>query len=148
MEDYEINERTLAILPYKNKAKVYEENNIYIVEKNTHSIMEESCEYFGSSLEGRQKGTTSLIGVTHKTPIIVEESKEIIFFPTTSPRLSTCAWISLNNLESYEEENGKIKLTFNNNEIVFVDTSYGIVDNQVLRATRLESTLRKRKKNQ
>ncbi len=147
MEDYEINEKTLAIIPYKDKSKVYEDNSVFIIDSDVSSIMENSCEYFGSTLKGRQKGTTSLIGITHKTPIIVEESREIIFFPTSSPRLKTCAWISLNNLETYEEQDNKIKLKFNNNETIYLDISYGIIDNQVLRATRLESTLRKRKKN-
>ena len=147
IEDYEINERTLAIVPFEEKSKVYEEDNVYIVDKDVHTIMEESCEYFGSSLEGRQKGTTSLLGITHKTPIIIEESKEIIFFPTSSPRLSNCSWVSLNNLDSYKKSGGNIKLKFNNNEEVELKTSYGIIDNQVLRATRLESMLRKRKKN-
>lgn len=147
MEDYEINEDTLAIIPFENKSKVYEDNEVYIINKSVHSIMEDSCEYFGSSLKGRQKGTTSLIGVTHKTPIIVEESKEIIFFPTASPRLNTCSWISLNNLKKYQKESQKIKVQFNNNKEIILDISYGIIDNQVLRATRLESTLRKRKKN-
>ena len=147
MEDYEINEKTLAIIPYKDKSKVYEDNSVFIIDSDVSSIMENSCEYFGSTLKGRQKGTTSLIGITHKTPIIVEESREIIFFPTSSPRLKTCAWISLNNLETDEEQDNKIKLKFNNNETIYLDISYGIIDNQVLRATRLESTLRKRKKN-
>ena len=147
MKDYEINEQTLAIIPWKNKSKVYEKEINFVVDKSVHTIMEESCEYFGSSLEGRQKGTTSLIGIRHKTPIIIEESKEIIFFPTSSPRGNNCSWISLNNLENYKKENDKIRLRFNNKKEINMDISYGIIDNQVLRATRLESILRKRKEN-
>ena len=145
MKDYEINEKTLAIIPFEDRAKVFEENESFIVEKSVRSIMEESCEYFGSTLDGRQKGTTSLLGITHKTPIIVEETKEIIFFPTSSPRSNKCSWISLNNLENYEKKSKNIVLNFSNNEQIELDTSYGIIDNQVLRATRLESILRKRK---
>lgn len=146
MENYEINEKTLAIIPYKNKSMVYEEDEAFVVDKNSFAIMENSCEYFGSSLQGRQKGTTNLTGITHKVPIIIEESKDIIFFPTASPKSKECAWISLNNLDKYEKANDKIKLKFNNNKELFLNISYGILDNQVLRASRLESTLRKRKK--
>ena len=146
MKDYEINEKTLAVIPSgTSKSKVYEDNDEFFVDKDVHTIMEESCQYFGSTLEGRQKGTTSLLGITHKTPIIVEETKEIIFFPTSSPRREICAWVSLNNLESYKKVDDKILLTFANNKEVELNTTYGIIDNQVLRATRLESILRKRK---
>ena len=147
MKDYEINEQTLAIVPWDEKSKVYEKNNNFLVDCNVRTIMEKSCEYFGSTLEGRQRGTTSLIGVRHKTPIIIEESKEIIFFPTSSPKSNNCSWISLNNLEGYKEDNNKIKLRFSNKKEIKMDISYGIIDNQVLRATRLESILRKRKEN-
>lgn len=107
--------------------------------------MEDSCEYFGSSLSGRQKGTENLIGVSYKAPIIIEESKNIIFFPTTSPRLKNCNWISLNNLERYYTKNNKIVLEFKNKQKIMLNLSYGIIDNQILRASRLESVLRGRK---
>lgn len=147
MNNYEINENTLAIIPQANKSHVYEKKNSFIVNKTVHSIIEESCKYFGSTLEGRKLGTTFLTGITHKAPIIIEESKEIIFFPTASPRLNTCSWISLNNLEKYEKKDNKMKLIFNNHAEIFIDISYEIINNQVLRATRLESILRKRKQS-
>ncbi len=144
-DEYEINEETLALIPIKNKTKVYELNENFVVNKSVKEIMEESCEYFGSSLLGRQKGTTNLIGVTHKAPIIVEETKELIFFPTTSPRLEKCSWISLNNLNTHYRNKDKIVIEFQNNQKIELDVSYGIIDNQILRATRLESVLRQRK---
>lgn len=147
MKEYEINSDTLALINDNEKTKVYENNSIFIVDKSANKIMEDSCEYFGSSLSGRQKGTFNLIGVTHKSPIIVEETKEIIFFPTVSPRLKECSWISLNNIEKYYHEGKKVIIIFKNGQQIELKTSYGIVDNQILRATRLESVLRGRKKS-
>lgn len=146
MQDYEINTDTLALINEKDKTKVYEKDNVFYVDKSANKIMEDSCEYFGSSLSGRQKGTFNLIGVTHKCPVIVEETKEIIFFPTISPRLKNCNWISLNNIEKYYNEKGKVVIIFKNGQKLELPTSYGIVDNQILRATRLESVLRGRKR--
>lgn len=146
MQDYEINTNTLALINEKEKTKVYETDSVFYVDKSANKIMEDSCEYFGSSLSGRQKGTFNLIGVSHKSPIIVEETKEIIFFPTVSPRLKNCNWISLNNIEKYYNEKGKVVIIFKNNQKLELSTSYGVVDNQILRATRLESVLRGRKK--
>lgn len=146
MNEYEINSETLAIIPEdKNLTRIYENEKTFLVNRPSLEIMEESCAYFGSSLIGRQKGTQSLIGISHKAPIIIEESKEIIFFPTTSPRLEKCSWISLKNIEKYYRENGTINIEFKSGKKISFPLSYGVLDNQILRATRLESVLRQRK---
>ena len=147
MNHYKINKRTLAIVPIsKSKSKIYEYNNVIVIKKNTEQVIKENCEYYGSSYEGRKKGTTELIGVTHKSPIIIEDTHHIIFFPTSSPRLKTCSWISLNNLESYESYENKSILKFQNELSIQLPVSNKIIDNQVLRATRLDSVSRHRKK--
>lgn len=145
MQEYEINTDTLALINENDKTKVYESNNSFYVYKNANKIMEESCQYFGSSFLTTSQGTFNLIGVSHKCPIIVEETKEIIFFPTTSPRLKTCCWISLNNILRYYRLKDKVIIEFKNKEKIELPLSYGSIDNQVLRATRLESVLRGRK---
>ena len=145
MKEYEINEDTLALISLDDKTRVFETNKNFIVEKEVSQIMEDSCAYFGSSLVGRQKGTESLIGVSYKAPIIVEETKNIIFFPTCSPRIKSCNWISLNNLERYYSKNQKIVLEFKNKQKIMLNLSFGVIDNQILRATRLEAVLRGRK---
>ena len=148
MKNYEINSETIALIPITStKTKVYELENEFVVDKSGLKIMEESCEFFGSSLEGRQKGTKRLIGITHKSPVIVEESRNIIFFPTNSPRLEKCCWISLNNLENISKLPNNSLLIFKNSRELYLDISFNILDNQILRATRLESVSRKRRKN-
>ena len=146
LENYEININTLAIIPIDTKiSKVIEIDNNFIVKRKTTEIVDQSCKYFGSSYIGRQEGTKNLIGINYKCPIVVEETREIIFFPTSSPRFSDCFWISLNNINSYKKFNGSSKIIFNNNEEIIVNISYESLQNQILRATMLESVLRKRK---
>ena len=145
MEDYEINSNTLALISKNDKTKVYETNRSFIVDKSANEIIEDSCSFFGSSLSGRQKGTASLIGVTYKCPIIIEESKNIIFFPTCSPRISSCSWISLNNIENYYSNgSGRVIIKFKNGQKILLSSTFGIIENQILRSTRLESVLRGR----
>ena len=146
MKDYEINEDTLAIIPkeYK-KTIVYEKNNKYVIEENVNKIMEDSCLYFGSTLKGRQIGSTSLLNITHKVPILIEETSEIIFFPTSSPRLKECSWISLNNIKSYDRDKNGSKITFNDGSIVNLPISYGMLNNQILRSSRLQYMINQRK---
>ncbi len=145
LKDYEINNRTLALYAMENKTRVYEEDSNFIVDKPANKIMEDSCSYFGSSLLGRRKGTESLIGVSYKAPIIVEESNEIIFFPTASTRVNSCSWLRLSKIDRYYYKNNHLIVKFKNGDKILLDTSYGVIDNQILRATRLESVLRGRK---
>jgi competence protein ComK len=146
MQNYEINNDTLAIIPISNyKSKIIEKNNVIEVDMTPIKIIDNSCKFFGSSYKGRLYGTKNLIGVSHKAPIIVEESREIIFFPTNSPRLYDCAWLSLKHINDYKRNLDNSAVTFNSGYNLELEISYGSLDNQILRAARLESVLRKRK---
>ena len=146
MKDYEVNSDTLAIIAKDDKKSlVFEDNYSFEVDKSSYKIMEESCEYFGSSISGRQKGSKSLTGITHKVPIIIEETSNLIFFPTNSPRLESCSWISLNNIKDYYKNKKGSKILFNNGQELELDISYGILNNQILRSSRLQAKLNERK---
>lgn len=148
MKDYEISKETLAIIPYgKNSSIVYEKDCNFIVNNTPNNIMDESCRYYGSTIQGRQKGTTNLTGISYKAPIIINEDGNIIFFPTASPRLKKCCWISLNNIESYyyDFEKNLCIIIFDNKEKMEFDMSYCVLNNQILKSHRLESIINKRK---
>lgn len=145
MENYEINKETLAIIPIEEElSRVVEEKKEYIVRASVIKIIDDSCKFFGSSYEGRFEGTKTIMGVSHKSPIIIEETTKMIFFPTTSPRLSTCSWIALNNIKDYYRSEDNTVIIFNCGKKIKLHLSYPIIDNQVLRATRLEALLNKR----
>lgn len=148
LQNYEINNKTVALYAMKDKTRVYEEDKSFLINKPANEIMEDSCSYFGSSLAGRKKGTESLIGVSYKAPVIVEESHNIIFFPTASPKLDTCSWLRLSMIDCYYYQNNELVVKFKNGEKILLNTSYGILDKQILRATRLECVLRGRKEKQ
>ena len=144
--DYEINTATLAIVPIDEKtSKVYEEEEEYIINKSSNAIIKENCEFYGSSYEGRCIGTKSLTGIKTKYPIIIEESRNIIFFPTTSTRTHQSSWIALNKIKSYSQKKKQSKIEFKNDTKVDFDISYYSLDNQVCRATMLKSKLYDRK---
>lgn len=144
--NYEINSTTIAIVPVEEKvSKVMELEDSFLVNQSTTEIIDESCKFFGSSYSGRQEGTKKLIGVNYKSPIIIEETLELIFFPTASPRIQDCVWISLNHIEDYYKKDFSTFIDFKNGNHLELEISYGSLENQILRATRLESILRKRK---
>lgn len=145
--NYEINSNTLAIIPYfNNQSKVIESEGEYIVDGTPYDVMEHSCEYFGSSLEGRLKGSKNILGSIYKAPVMVEEYRGLIFFPIKSITLNDeNVWISLKSVIKYEKEDNKTRLFFNNNDSLLLDIPYYSFENQVLRATRLEAVMKNRK---
>ncbi len=147
MDTYEINEDTLALIPTnEDNVKVYEMDNIFDYSGSCNEIMDNSCKYYGSTYEGRREGSKYILGASYKLPIIIEESKFLIFFPTESPLLDSCIWLSLNNIEKIEKNSLDTTIYFVNNKKINIPISYKIIENQILRATRLESLLRKRQK--
>lgn len=145
MENYEINDNTIALIFNNYKTLVYEKEKSFIINKLPNEIIKYSCEYFGSSFKGRLEGTKFLTGLTHKPPIIIEESKEIIFFPLSSPRLNTCSWIRNKYVDKYEKLVDGCNILLLNGMILKLNCSYEIINNQILRSSRLESIIRYRK---
>jgi len=144
--NYEITFDTQVIMPIKDtNTRVIESEDEYIINNTPLEILEHSCEYFGSSLEGRKEGTKKMLGITYKPPIIVEESREMIFFPTNSPENIDCIWINLGKIEKYYKINSKkTAILFKNGDIMDFNLSYGSLSNQILRATRLKFILEER----
>ncbi len=144
---YEINDGTLAVLfKESGKSEILEEDNQYVFEEKPYKIMDYSCQYFGSSYEGREQGSQNILGSSrYKVPVIVEESRDLIFFPTVSPSSYDCSWIALNQIKSYEKMDQNTKIIFKNNQEIILPISYRSIENQILRATRLEAIMHRRK---
>ena len=147
-EDYEINVDTLLLIPIDyNKTKVIEKGDVFIVKCSTLSIIKKSCLFFGSSYEGRKAAIKYLIGIDMKVPILIEESRNIIFFPTASCVNQNSIWVSYQNLLKYSKKNEfSTILYFENNKKIVIEVKYNLIDNQVIRCLKLDTILLKRKK--
>jgi competence protein ComK len=87
MVEYEINESTQLIKPINNnKSIICEENTEDEINNSSNKIIKYNCSFYGSSYIGRCEGTKALTGIKTKFPIIIEESRNIIFFPNSSVR--------------------------------------------------------------
>lgn len=148
IEEYYINEDTLLLIPNgKNKTKIIDINGIYYIKKSVFEIVDESCQYYGSSYGGRYIGAKKLLEMEYKLPIILDEVKEVVIFPTCSPRQQNCIWINVNNIESYTKMKEFSIIKFTNNTTQNLNISYNCLENQILRATFLMMKLKKRKNN-
>lgn len=146
---YEVNNGTLAVLPNgEDSSLVYEDDNRYIIQEKAYKIMDDSCKYFGSTYEGRKNGSKEILGAEYKVPIIVEDSNNLIVFPTTSPFSEDCVWISLKRVKNiFKIDSFNTKILFDNNVEIIVPCSFRSVENQLSRASRLDLILRNRKNN-
>ena len=146
MKSYKITENTLAIVPLsKKKTVVYENHDYFILDKNVSSVINENCEYYGSSIDGRLKGTYAMLGFGYKAPIVMSEQDNMIFFPTSSPRLNDCSWINVNNIRSIDKNDKKTTIIFTNGEEIEIEASYNIIKNQYFKSLQLNSALKNRK---
>ena len=145
---YEISNGTLAIVPNEDdNSLIYEDNERFIVEESPFKIMEDSCKYFGSTYKGRKDSAKEILGAEYKIPVVIEDSTNLIVFPTTSPKAEDCAWICLNRVKNINKvDSFNTKITFDNDRELIVPCSYRSIENQLSRASRLDVILRKRKK--
>ena len=131
--EYEINKGTLAIVPNEiDESLVYEDEERFLIHQSPFQIMEESCKYFGSTYEGRKDSAKAILGAEYKVPVIVEDTDNLIVFPTTSPKSEECIWISLKRVKSFEKiDSINTKVIFDNNREIIVPVSYRTLENQI-----------------
>lgn len=140
---YIIKEKTFALIPCKEGTKILEDKNKLIVKEDTTGIVAKNCFMNGSTLDGRQKGSSYLVGTSYKPPIIINECKNIILIPTHSHRNQLCVWINFQNiLTYYAVGEKKTMIEFINHEKIEINLSFSVFDKQILRATRLKFALR------
>ena len=143
---YEINDETLAILPFEDgHSKVIESRDEYVINDSPYEVMEHSCKYFGSSFQGRLLGSKDILGSVYKSPIIVEESQKLIFFPTEALSSENVSWLSYNNIRNIEKYNKQTRIIFKNGESIVVDCPYFSVKNQIFRCNMLDTISENRK---
>lgn len=145
MLNYEITNKTCALIAINEKeTEVIELNKKFIIQSKITNILKKSCEFYGCTLDGRRKGSQAQLGMKYKLPIIIENTKELIFFPTSSPRLQDCSWISLKNIKDYKETNFGSLIEFIDDNQINIPISLESLENQIFRATKLMLITRKR----
>lgn len=139
---YEVNPHTMIIFPKKSGSIVYSE--IYEVDSHYTSkftpfeLIKTSCNFFGSSYEGRKEGTKHLIGVTHKPPIIIDPVTSTYVFPTAAPNSEDCIWIFPQHIKDYKTVGyNHTLITFSNQQTVEIDMSLASFNNQIARTSML-----------
>lgn len=144
---YEINEETIAMIPInENMTKIIEVSKEYDIPQGTFEILEENCEYYGSTYNGRIKSAQKILNYSYKLPLLVEETEQLIFFPTKSSSSEDCCWINHNYVKTREKIGNKTRVTFENGTQKEFNISKLSFKNQLLRAGMLDAIISKRVK--
>lgn len=148
LDSYEINDETIIIEPYDiGKSKVYEYEDEFIVNMIPLTIVKNSCLFFGATYEGRKEASKDILGIDMKAPIIVEETRNIIFFPVNGCLSKNSLWISYQNLLKYSKVDSNTSLLyFKGSKSKKVNVKYNLIDNQIIRCIKLDTLLLKRRK--
>ncbi len=145
---YEIDLSTLMLIGLDNNStKIVTVDNDFVITESSKKIIDNSCKFFGSCLTDRIKATNRLVKMASKTPIVVEDTRNIIFFPLKSTREKNNIWISFNNLNKYSKDDSKTILEFKSGKKIVLNFSYYIIDNQVTRSLILDYEINKRRKS-
>lgn len=143
-KDYIISSETVAVMSYdKGNSKIIEDNNIISVSMLPYDILDLSCKYFGSSLLGRVEGSKYYLGSSYKVPILIDESRNIVFFPTRAYKTEKNCWIAYDKVDNYVKDNDGVKIKFYNGQVIIINESFGVFENQYLRAQKLHNKISK-----
>ncbi len=146
MDILEISSKTCDLsFKGENSCTFLEGAKEYNINMPLQKVINYNCEYYGSSFEGRVKGAQNSLGMKYKLPIIIEESRELVFFPTKAYNSENCSWIALNNIMKYEKSENGTTVTFNTGIKKNYEISIESFENQMLRATKLLLNLKNRK---
>ena len=146
IEEYYVTSDTLLLVSFgKNKTKIYDVNGNSVIKKTPFEIIDESCQYYGSSYSGRYVGAKRMLDMDYKLAIIMDEVKGEHMFPTCSPKSDDCCWICVNNIENYEKYKKTAIIKFINGMTYEINISFNSLENQIMRATMLLMKLKKRK---
>lgn len=136
--DYIINKNTNYLM-FDNNCTIINELSTELVfpGNNLKIILENSCRYYGSSLQGRIVGARNLIKSRYRIPIMISEKSNILVFPLSGKKNGEIIWFNFNMIKSYEKNGEFVNITFANGEVKKFMISYAVFNNQILKCSRM-----------
>jgi len=141
VEKYIINNKTVALMKKNNKTIIYNVDKVYVFNKNINKILDFSCNYYGSSLEGRKISAKNILNVKYKLPILIDEKNNITLIQINSPRNLKCLYLVTNKIVDYEEYNDNLKVICVNNINFYINISKNSFEKMLIKSFKLNNIL-------
>lgn len=134
--NYIINNNTVYLKVKNEDVYVKEINNEITLRENILKLLNNSCIYYGSSLKGRILGAKSLIKSKYKLPLIISE-KNNLFFINIKDKNGYEYWLNFQYIKDYIYVDNLLKIFFVSDKSLFINCSWTIFNNQMLKCSRL-----------
>jgi len=145
VENYVINNKTIALLKENNKTIIYDVDNKLVFNTHINKIIKYNCNYYGASLKGRKKSAKEILNIKYKIPIVLDEMNNIAIIQLSSPRNKECLFISVNSVIDYRKCDNFLEIICLNNQIFKVNISKYNFEKMLLKTIRLNNILKYRK---
>lgn len=143
MENYIINNKTVAILKKKNKTVIYDVEKVRVINKNINKVLEDNCNFYGSSLSGRKKSAKNILNIKYKAPLII--TNNVILLQINNIRNEECLFLVLNKIIDYKYEGENLKILCVNKLIFKLNISKSSFEKMLIKAIKLDNILKWKK---
>ncbi|MFS0645246.1 competence protein ComK [Siminovitchia sp. 179-K 8D1 HS] len=150
VHEYIVHKETMAILnQYDEHGKlcslVMEEGEIYQVCTSPLTVIKQSIQYYGGSLNGAILGAKEALGRISMPPVMINASQGICWFPSKSITHEDCIWFAVDHIKDYEPLAGKtLQVHFHNGDSIIIESTYDRFEKKVNRAYKLKNIMERR----
>lgn len=152
MKKYIVNAETVALMEeldvYGNSyTRIIEGRNTFVVEISLREILEDTLNYYCTTLEGAIRGAKSILGEKYHPPILINASEGLIMLPCGPIRRKNSIWIASNQIIKLEQL-GKETIVFTEyGHQIIIPLKISQIEMKIGQASRLLTTQEYRKKN-
>ena len=141
MDNYILNDEVLCFTlddEDPERILIIEKRRRVTVRMTCLKFLKKCCKIYGHSYDIQRQFVIDNFNYYIKTPIIVSEYDNLIFFPTTSPSSKNCIWVSYSNVDRYVKEKDYTKIYFKGGKILNISASFTTVDSQITKCIKIE----------
>lgn len=143
MENYIINNNTIAVLKKKNYTIIFDVEKNRVINKNINKILENNCNFYGSSLIGRKNSAKKILNISYKIPLFI--TNNIILLQLNSLKSEESLFIVLNKVIDYNVEDNLLKIKCVENHVFINKISKTSFEKMLINSIILNNVLKWRK---
>lgn len=114
-----------------NRTVIYDENDVFLVNKKLITLIRLSINNYKFNFIKRDM-IKKITNSNDKLPVVIDVFKEVILFPTHSPRNKDCVWVNYNNIKKIQKvKNNVTCIYFKNGKIFLINRSIYSIKNQI-----------------
>ncbi|ANU27570.1 competence protein ComK [Planococcus versutus] len=141
--EYAISSETIVILPDFDEngflnALICKKDGITQAGLSPFNLIDTNLRFRGSSMRGALDGARTLLDKAYMNPVILDNERDIILFPSKSPFREDCVWLSLRHVRTYKRSGAShTRVELSNGSTIRLDVSFHTFNKKIQRAYEL-----------